>query len=292
MIRMTPNRRLMLEELQRRNYAPNTIETYLKALEKFSRHFRKAPDRLGAEEIRKYQVHLFRDGLSAATVRQQVAALRFFFVKTLGRRYLVEHIPFPREPRRLPVILSREEVAQLIDGSRTVKQRAMLMTLYGTGMRRAELVRLKVEDIDSARMMISIRMGKRRRDRLVPLDPRLLATLREYARGQKLVTYLFPGRQRPDGEERPVSTKVVWRACREARERAGIGKPLSPHSLRHSYATHLLEDGTDLYTIQMLLGHTDLRHTTVYLHLSGRHLHAVRSPLGQIPLADGGATER
>ena len=292
MIRMTPNRRLMLEELQRRNYAPNTIETYLKALEKFSSRFRKAPDKLGAEEIRKYQVYLFRDGLSAATVRQQVAALRFFFVKTLGRRYLVEHVPFPREQRRLPVILSREEVGQLIDGARTLTQRAMLMTLYGTGMRRAELVQLKVADIDSRRMMISIRKGKRRRDRLVPLDPRLLATMREYARGRKLQTYLFPGRQRRDGEERPVSTKVVWRACREARERAGIGKPLSPHSLRHSYATHLLEDGTDLYTIQMLLGHTDLRHTTVYLHLSGRHLHAVRSPLGQIPLADGGTGKR
>ncbi len=289
MIRMTPNRRLMLEELQRRNYAPNTIETYLKALEKFSRHFRKAPDRLGTEEIRKYQVYLFRDrGLSAATVRQQVAALRFFFVKTLGRRYLVEHIPFPKEERRLPVILSREEVAQLIDGARTLKQRAMLMTLYGTGMRRAELVQLKVEDIDSSRMMVSIRMGKRRRDRLVPLDPRLLMTLREYARGRQLRTYLFPGQRRRDGIERPVSTKVVWRACRESRERAGIGKPLSPHSLRHSYATHLLEDGTDLYTIQRLLGHSDLRHTTVYLHLSGRHLKAVRSPLAGIPLTDTG----
>ncbi len=213
-------------------------------------------------------------------------------MKTLGRRYLVEHIPFPREQRQLPVILSREEVGQLIDGARTLKQRAMLMTLYGTGMRRAELVQLKVADIDSRRMMISIRKGKRRRDRLVPLDPRLLATLREYARGRKLQTYLFPGRQRPDREERPVSTKVVWRACGEAGERAGIGKRISPHSLRHSYATHLHEDGVDLYTIQMLLGHTDLRHTTVYLHLSGLHLHAVRSPLGQIRLADGGTTKR
>lgn len=293
MIRMTPNRRLMLEELQRRNYAPNTIETYLKALETFSRHFRKAPDRLGAEEIRKYQVYLFRNrGLAAATVRQQVAALRFFFVKTLGRRYLVEHIPFPKEQRPLPVILSREEVGQLIDGARTLKQRAMLMTLYGTGMRRAELVQLKVADIDSRRMMISIRKGKRRRDRLVPLDPRLLATLREYARGRKLQTYLFPGMRGRRQIDRPISAKAVWHACREASGRAGIAKPISPHSLRHSYATHLLEDGTDLYTIQMLLGHTDLRHTTVYLHLSGRHLHAVRSPLGHIPLADGGAAER
>lgn len=293
MIRMTPNRRLMLEELQRRNYAPRTVQTYLKILQNFSQHFRKAPDRLGAEEIRKYQVYLFRDRrLSGRTVSQHVAALRFFFVKTLGRRYLIEHIPFPREQRRVPVILSREEVARLIDGARTLKQRAMLMTLYGTGMRRAELVRLKVEDIDSARMMISIRMGKRRRDRVVPLDPKLLGTLREYARGRKLRTFLFPGRPQRDGEERPVSTKLVWRACREARERAGIEKPLSPHSLRHSYATHLLDDGTDLYTIQMLLGHTDLRHTTVYLHLSGRHLGAARSPLDGIPFGDGGAKKR
>jgi len=286
MIRMTPNRRLMLDELQRRNYAPTTVQTYLKILQNFSRYFRRAPDRLGADEIRQYQVHLFRDlGLSAPTVRQHVAALRFFFVKTLKRAYLLEHTPMPKEPRRLPEILSREETARLIDGARRPVERAMLMTLYGTGMRRGELVRLKVEDIDSARMMIHIRNGKGRRDRMVPLSPRLLEALREYARGVKLGKYLFPGMQRRCRVDRPISTKMVWRACREASARAGIRKPISPHSLRHSYATHLLEDGTDLYTIQLLLGHADLKHTTLYLHLSSRHLHAVKNPLDQIPLA-------
>ncbi|MEJ2239478.1 MAG: site-specific integrase [Gemmatimonadales bacterium] len=285
MIRMTPNRRLMLEELQRRNYAPITVETYLKILQKFSKHFRKAPNRLGAEEIRKYQVYLFRDrGLSARTVAQHVAALRFFFVKTLKRSYLLEDMPWPKQPRRLPVVLSREEVGRLIDGARTPKQRAMLMTLYGTGMRRCELVRLKVTDIDSQRMVIHIRNGKRRRDRTVPLSPRLLEALRGYARGKKLQTYLFPGMRGRRQVDRPISAKAVWHACREASERAGIRKPISPHSLRHSYATHLLEDGTDLYTIQILLGHADLKHTTLYLHLSNRHLEGVQNPLDQIPL--------
>jgi integrase/recombinase XerD len=290
MIRMTPNRRLMLEELQRRNYAPTTVQTYLKILQNFSKHFRKAPDRLGAEEIRKYQVHLFRDRrLSGRTVAQHVAALRFFFVKTLKRAYLLEHAPMPKEEKRLPVVLSRQEVARLIHGTRRPMPRAMLMTLYGTGMRRSELVRLKVTDIDSQRMVIHIRNGKRGRDRSVPLSPRLLEALRDYARGMKLQTYLFPGSRGRRRVDRPISTKMVWRACREASERAGIRKPISPHSLRHSYATHLLEDGTDLYTIQLLLGHADLKHTTLYLHLSTRHLHGVKNPLDQIPL---GVTER
>ena len=286
MIRMTSNRRLMLDELQRRNYAPTTVQTYLRILANFSRHFRKAPDRLGAEEIRQYQVHLFRDRrLSARTVAQHVSALRFFFVKTLRRACLLEHLPMPKQERRLPVVLSREEVGRLIDGSRTPMQRAMLMTLYGTGMRRQELVQLKVEDIDSQRMVIHIH-GKGRKDRNVPLSPRLLDSLREYARGMKLGTYLFPGMRRRCRIDRPVSTKTVWHACREALERAGIGKRVSPHSLRHSYATHLHEDGVDLYTIQLLLGHSDLKHTTVYLHLSGRHLREVKNPLDSIPLAE------
>lgn len=283
---MTRNRRLMLDELQRRNYATSTVETYLKILEEFSQYFHRAPDRLGANEIRQYQAHLFRDRrLSSRTVRQHVAALRFFFVKTLKRAYLLEHVPFPREERRLPVILSREEVGRLIDGARLPKHRAMLMTLYGTGMRRAELVRLKVSDIDSARMMIQIRSGKRRRDRAVPLSPRLLETLRAYAREAKLQTYLFPGGRGRRRIDRPISAKMVWEICREACERSGLRKNISPHCLRHSYATHLLEDGADLYTIQLLLGHADLKHTTVYLHLSGRHLRAVKNPLDQIPLA-------
>ena len=162
----------------------------------------------------------------------------------------------------------------------------MLMTLYGTGMRRCELVGLKVADIDSQRMVIHIRNGKRRRDRAVPLSPRLLEALRGYARGRKLQTYLFPGMRGRRQVDRPISPKAVWRACREASQRAGIARPISPHSLRHSYATHLLEDGTDLYTIQLLLGHADLKHTTLYLHLSSRHLDRVQNPLDQIPLAE------
>ena len=215
-----------------------------------------------------------------------MAALRFFFVKTLKRTYLLEHTPMPRQDRRLPVVLSRGEVVRLIEGCRTLMQRAMLMTLYGTGMRRGELVCLKVADIDSARMVINVRGGKRRRDRAVPLSPRLLETLRAYARWMKPKTYLFPGMKRRRRVDEPISTKMVWRACREASERGGLRKRVSPHSLRHSYATHLLEDGTDLYTIQLLLGHADLKHTTLYLHLSSRHLQAIKNPLDQIPLSD------
>jgi integrase len=185
---------MMLDELQRRNYAQNTVRTYISAVEEFAAYFRKRPDHLGPEHIRAYQVHLFRDRkLSPGTVEQRGAALRFFFVKTLRRPYLPDHIPFPKRPRRLPTVLSQDEVARLIDSASNLMHRTILMTLYSTGLRRAELCALKVVDIDSERMVIHVRQGKGGRDRDVLLSPKLLETLREYWRWMKPRTYLFPG---------------------------------------------------------------------------------------------------
>ena len=218
------------------------------------------------------------------TVQQYVAALRFFFVKTLKRRYLLEDVPMPKR-RRLPMILSPEEVARLIDSASNLFHRTMLMTLYSTGMRRAELCHLKVDDIDSQRMLIHIRQGKGGRDRDVPLSPKLLETLRDYWRWMKPKTYLFPGTVNNWRADVPITTKMPWEACREAAQRAGITKHVSPHTLRHCFATHLLEAGADLRTIQVLLGHAKLEHTAVYLHLSQKHLTAVANPLDTITVS-------
>ncbi len=283
---MTRLRKLMLDELQRRNYAQNTVRSYIKAVEDFARYFGKPPERLGPEHIRQYQVHLFRDRkLAASTVEGRAAALRFLFVKTLRRPYLPDQIPFPKRARRLPTVLSPEEVALLIDSARNLMHRAILMTLYATGLRRAELCRLKVADIDSDRMMIHVREGKGGRDRDVLLSPKLLETLREYWRWMKPKTWLFPGMINNWRADVPIDTKVVWEAVRQARTRAGIQKRVTPHTLRHSFATHMLEAGADLRTIQVLLGHAKLADTTVYLHLSRRHLQAVASPLESLDVS-------
>jgi integrase/recombinase XerD len=283
---VTHLRQLMLDELERRNYSPNTVRSYLHAVEEFARHFRRSPEQLGPDHIREYQVHLFRDRkLSARTVAGQTAALRFLFVKTLRRAYLPDAIPFPKHSTRLPTVLSQEEVARLIDASGNLMHRAMLMTLYATGVRRAELCSLKVADIDSERMMLHIHQGKGGRDRDVPLSPKLLATLREYWRWMKPKTYLFPGMENNWRADVPVTTKAAWIAVTEAAKAAGITRRVSPHTLRHSYATHLLEAGADLRTIQVLLGHAKLADTTVYLHLSRRHLQAVPSPIESLTVS-------
>jgi site-specific recombinase XerD len=214
-----------------------------------------------------------------------VAALRFFFIKTLKRHQFREFLPYPKDRRRLPTVLSREEVSALINAAGTLFRRTLLMTLYGTGMRRSELAHLKVRDIDSQRMIIRVVAGKGGKDRDLPLSPTLLETLREYWRWRKPKLYLFPTRTRGLPVEEPISDKTVWIACSEAARRAGINKRVTPHTLRHSWATHLLEAGTDLRTIQVLLGHGDLETTAQYLHLSQRHLQAVSNPLDGLTLA-------
>ncbi|HEV3419131.1 MAG TPA: site-specific integrase, partial [Candidatus Acidoferrum sp.] len=278
---MTHLRKIMLEELQRRNYAQHTTRSYIRTVEDFARHFNCSPDRLGPRHIREYQADLFeRRKLSPSSVAVRLAALRFFYCKTLKRAWSIADTPYPKGAHRLPAILSKEEVAQLIQAAGTSFHRTLLMTLYATGGRRAELTRLKVSDIDSQRMVIRIQGGKGRKDRDVMLSPKLLEELRaHWCRLQrKPSSWLFPGNRDHRGDQ-PIDTKTVWHACKQAAKRAGIKKDVHPHTLRHSFATHLLEAGADLRTIQILLGHRDLEETTIYLHLSERHLNATSSPL-------------
>jgi integrase/recombinase XerD len=285
---VTRLRKMMLEELQRRNYSAVTTRNYLRVVTEFAKFFGKSPDKLGLNELRTYQAYLLRERkLTPGTVINQVAALRFFFVKTLKRYQFRDFLPYPQDQRRLPTVLSREEVSRLINAAGTLFRRTLLMTLYGTGMRRSELAHLKVGDIDSQRMIIRVVKGKRGKDRDLPLSPALLETLREYWCWRKPKLYLFPTRMRRVQSEEPISDKTVWIACSEAAHQAGIHKRVTPHTLRHSWATHLLEAGTDLRTIQVLLGHDDLETTAQYLHLSQRHLHMVTNPLDTLTLSSG-----
>lgn len=283
---MTRLRKMMLEELQRRNYSAITTRNYLRVVTEFAKYFGKSPDKLGPNELRTYQAYLLQDRkLTPGTVVNRVAALRFFFVRTLKRHQFREFLPYPQDRRRLPTVSSREEVSRLINAAGTLFRRTLLMTLYGTGMRRAELARLKVSDIDSQRMILRVVAGKGGKDRDLPLSPALLEILREYWRWRKPRLYLFPTRTCSRRLDQPISDKTVWIACSEAARRAGISKHVTPHTLRHSWATHLLEAGTDLRTIQVLLGHGDLETTAQYLHLSRRHLHAVTNPLDSLTLS-------
>ena len=278
----------MLEELQRRNYAPSTIDCYLRTVEHFSRYFHRPPDQLGPAHIREYQAALFKKWkLAPNTVNQRLAALRFFYIRTLKRAWSVAETPYPKKVLKLPIILSQEEVARLIHSALTPFHRIVLMTLYASGVRRAELARLKIRDIDSQRMVIHIQGGKGRKDRDIMLSPKLLEALREYWRGlkRKPSQWLFPG-GRSHTADRPITPKAVYYACCLAARRAGLqGKNIHPHTLRHCFATHLLEAGADLRTIQLLLGHRDLEETTIYLHLSKRHLSATASPLDSLALS-------
>jgi site-specific recombinase XerD len=277
---------MMVEELHRRNYAQNTIRHYLRAVEDFARRFRCSPDRLGPRHIREYQAELFQKRkLSANSVGQHLAALRFFYIKTLRRAWSIADTPYPKKSRRLPTILSREEVAQLLHAARTPGERILLMTLYASGARNAELTHLKVSDIDSHRMVVHIRGGKGRKDRDVMLSAKLLTALRAYWRcyHRQSSSWLFPSNYRKD---RPIDTKTVWYACQKAAQSAGIHKRVYPHLLRHCFATHLYEAGADLRTIQVLLGHEDLKETLVYVHLAIQRLNSTTSPLDSLSLDD------
>jgi integrase/recombinase XerD len=283
---MTRLRQRMLEDLQRRNYSHDTIRGYIRAVQQFAEYFGRSPEHLGAEQLRRYQLYLLHEKkLSLGTVENCISALRFLYKKTLKRRDLAfDDLPFPKQPHKLPVVLSQDEVTRLIEAAPNRMYRILLILLYGTGMRRTEASRLKVSDIDSQRMVIHIHSGKGLRDRDVPLTPKLLEVLRDYWRWKKPRVYLFPSKMGDPSVEQPISDKTVWNACRAAATRAGIQKKLSPHTLRHCFATHLLEAGTDLRTIQLLMGHERLEDTTIYLHLSQRHLHAAINPFDQLTL--------
>jgi site-specific recombinase XerD len=284
---------MMLEELQRRNYSQHTTRCYIRTVEDFARRFNRPPDRLGPRHIREYQAELFQKWkLSPGTVRRSLSALRFFYTKTLNKAWSLAETPYPKKVFHLPSILSQEEVARLIDAAHPRLHRTLLITLYATGVRNAELTHLKVSDIDSQRMVIHIQGGKGRRDRDVMLSAKLLEELRAHWRRlrPKPNTWLFPGNHHHRGNP-PINTKTTWYACKQAALRAGLQKAVHPHTLRHCFATHLLEAGADLRTIQILLGHRDLKETTIYLHLSERHLHATASPLDSLQLKDRSAQE-
>ena len=276
----------MLEELERRNYSESTTRRYLRYVERFAQHFGKSPDKLSPDHLRTYQSYLLKvRKLDPGTVECHVSALRFLFIRTLHRHEFRQFLPYPKIRRKLPKILSLEEVTRLIDASSGLFERTLLMVLYGTGMRRAEIARLKIDDIDSQRMVIHVVNGKGGKDRDLPLSPKLLETLRAYWRWLKPETYLFPSRTNREAEQ-PITDKTVWRACSEAASRSGIRKRVTPHLLRHSWATHLLEAGTDLRTIQLLLGHEDLEVTARYLHLSAQRLQKVANPIEELKLSN------
>jgi integrase/recombinase XerD len=261
---MTPLRQRLIDDLRIRNYSPRTVEAYVAAVAKLARHLRTAPDRLSPEQVRQFQVHLVGLHVSFSQLNQVTAGLRFFYAFTLGRPDVVHKIPYGKRPKKLPVVLAPDEVTRLFDAAPSDRDRTLLRTGYALGLRVSELVALRPEHIDAARGLVVVRHGKGAKDRLVPLSARLLSELRAYWRLWRPGPWLFPGGRRGCH----LTAAGVQRVVRRAAQRAGLSKPVSPHTLRHSYATHLLEAGCDLLTIQRLLGHKNLQTTARYLHVS------------------------
>jgi integrase/recombinase XerD len=279
--KVTPLRQRMIDDMTVRNFAPNTMLCYLKQVSYFAQYFGKSPDRLGPEQIRSYQIYLAKErkvGISSRTVA--VSALRFLYHVTLKRDRIIEVIPFPKQEYQLPVILSPEEVLRLLEAAPSFTHHMIFSTMYGTGLRVSEALHLQVPDLDSQRMMIRIEQGKGHRDRFVPLSPKLLNLLRTYWRKLRPQPWLFPG-QFP---AQPLGREAVRDAIARASARAGLKKHVSPHSLRHAYAVHLLEAGTDIRKIQLLLGHRSLSTTARYLRLATTTVCATTSPLDLLPL--------
>jgi site-specific recombinase XerD len=265
----------MSEDMQLRHYSPRTQEAYLAAVSRFAQHFGQSPSQLGPDHIRQYQLSLLSRHASRSVLVLTTAALRFLYTVTLRRPWSVERLPYPRRHRTLPVVLSRAEVARFLAASVALKPRAVLTTIYATGLRVSEVVALQVRDIDSQRMVICVRQGKGAKDRYVTLSPRLLTLLRTYWKACHPTEWLFPGRVPGTS----LTIRQVQRICHEVQQQAGLTKAVSPHTLRHSFATHLLEAGTDLRSIQLLLGHRSLATTARYLHVSPQLGLTVQSPL-------------
>jgi integrase/recombinase XerD len=278
---MTPIRQRMTEDMQVRNLALNTQMSYVQQVSLFARHFNKSPDQLGPEDIRAYQVYLTNEKkLAPGSILIAVAALRFLYKVSLKKDWTFEDvIPAPKKPQKLPVVLSPEEVLQFLECVGSTKHRAILTTCYAAGLRISEAVRLKPTDVDSQRMVIRVDQGKGRKDRYVMLSPKLLDTLRSYWRAIQPKGWLFDG----DVPGQPISTSAVELACQKARRLSGIGKPITPHSMRHAFAVHLLESGTDVRTIQLLLGHRSLATTARYLRIATSKVCSTSSPLDLLP---------
>lgn len=280
MAQLSPLRRRMIEDMTVRNLSPATQRSYLYAVAKFSRFFGCSPDRLSVEEVRAFQVHLVAGGISWPALNQAVCALRFFYGVTLGRPDVPERIPYARQPRPLPVVLSADEVVRFLEAVPSLKSRTALTTAYAAGLRASEAAHLKVADIDSGRKVIRVEHGKGGKDRYVMLSPQLLGILRTYWRLARPTTWLFPGRD----ATRPIDPSVLHAACRSACAAAALDKHVTVHTLRHSFATHLLESGTDIRIIQVLLGHASISTTTRYARVATHTIGRTQSPLDRLRL--------
>lgn len=277
---MTPLRQRMLEDMSIRNFAENTQLSYLQQVGCFARYFGCSPEELGPEQVRLYQSHLVNDRhLAASSVGTATAALRFLFRVTLKRDWSSDDMPMPKKPFKLPVVLSPEEVMLFLASVNYRKHRTILTTIYATGLRISEATHLLVTDVDSRRMVIRVDQGKGHKDRYVMLSPRLLEALRSYWAVERPKPWLFPG----DVPGQPISRGAVGQACEKAHRACGITKPITPHSLRHAFATHLLESGTNVRTIQLLLGHRSLATTSRYLKIATSTVCATASPLDLLP---------
>ena len=277
---ISPLRQRMIDDMTIRKMASKTQAAYIRAVKNFTIFLGRSPDTASSEDLRRFQLHLASSGVSAPTQNATVTALRFFFAVTLGRRGATDHLPFVRQPRKLPVVLSLDEVARLLDAAPNLKYKAALSVTYGAGLRASEVVSLKLADIDSTRMVIRVEQGKGRKDRYALLSPPLLDLLRAWWREGRPQGWLFPG-QNPIN---PLTTRQLNRACHAAAEAAGIDKRVSLHTLRHSFATHLLEQKVDVRIIQVLLGHKKLETTALYAQVATRTLREVRSPLEQLAI--------
>ena len=277
---MTPLRQRFVDDLRLRNYSPRTIEAYVAGVLRLAKHFKRSPELLGSEEIRAFQLHLLQEKVSWSQFNQIVCALRFLYGTTLGRPNQVPHILYGKRPKKLPCVLSPDEVALLFAAARAGRDRMLLQTTYACGLRLSEVLHLEVSAIDSARLLLHVHQGKGRKDRLVPLSLRLLTELRDYWRCYRPQRWLFPNA----AQEGPLCPGTVQRLFQRVRRRAHIGKPATMHTLRHSFATHLLEAGVDILTVQKILGHRQLSTTAHYLHLRSDHLRRLPSLLELLPV--------
>lgn len=279
MAEMSPLRRRMIDDMTIRNLSPATQRSYLHAVTKFSRYFGRSPEQLDLEDVRAFQVHLVATGISWPALNQTVCALRFFYGVTLGHAEIPERIPYAREPRKLPVVLSADEVVRFLEAVSSLKTRAALTTAYAAGLRASEAVGIRLADIDG-RMVIRVEHGKGGKDRYVMLSVQLLGILRTYWRLARPTHWLFPGRDK----SKPIDVQVLHAACRSACAAAGLAKRVTVHTLRHSFATHLLESGTDIRIIQVLLGHSNLSSTARYTQVSNGLIRRTESPLDRLRL--------
>jgi integrase/recombinase XerD len=280
MTEMSPLRRRMIDDMTVRNLSPATQRSYVHAVAKFARFFGRSPEKLDLEDVRAFQVHLVAGGMSWPALNQSVCALRFLYGVTLRQADLPERIAYAREPQKLPVVLSTEEVVWFLEAVPSLKCRAALTTAYAAGLRASEVASLKVADLDSSRMVIRVQQGKGGRDRYVMLSPQLLGILRAYWRLARPPHWLFP---RHDGEH-PIHPTTLNAACRSACAAAGLGKRVTVHTLRHSFATHLLESGTDIRIIQALLGHRNVNTTARYAQVATSTIGGTPSPLDHLRL--------